>query len=394
MNTDLTKRLWKAHYVPDEFAAALSAFYHRSVGSTGETAFGDQDSPSVILQYRRDGSIERVRAGPGFLTADLEPLSQAIATALDQSEPAVRRFLVTTYRPLVGALGFDEWFALLPAPDNAPRPSGDYFGGHPAVLEVQVAGSSDHWITFRRARRALLELEALFALLTKEALEAPGASPRFQWVIDPADDTNLLYARAIYQIPDFAAEAAALSDITPYADIEYVETDRYYAPGFHGSAVLALPKNFFPLLAHFRRIDDGARARFLRAGYWAKLQGEMGHVSKAATYAAIIRAIEALMPAAPLAEPCDTCGERPSRGTRQAFAKFVDDMTGSEISEKDRLRFYDRRSRLVHGDALFALDEQLVMSGPRELTEMSELDTITGLARILFHNWLCEQPSA
>lgn len=394
MTTDLMKRFWKPGYETDEFAAVLHRMYNRSVNSAEETIFGDQASPSLILKFRGNGSIRQILAGPSFVDGDTARIEQALAAALDQSVPAVRRFLVTTHRPLVGALGFEDWFAFLPAPDHAPRPTGDVFGGHPAILEIRVAGSTDASVTHRRAKRALLDLEALFAMLTKENVAPHPASQRFQWVIDPADATRSIYTHTNYQLDGFVTEADALSDIGPYPDVAEVAVDRYYAPGFHGSAVLALPVTFFALLSRYRRIDRAARDKFLRAGYWAKLQPELRHVSKAATYAAIIRAIEALMPGAPPGDPCDACGTRAGRGTRQAFARFVDEMAGGAMSEKERLQLYDRRSRLVHGDQLFTWDEELFMSGPRELGEMSELDTVAQLAHILFHNWLCDQPLA
>lgn len=391
MATDLTYLLWKPHYESDEFVAALHGIYSRSYTSGDETIFGDYDAQILAVKFRRDGSVERVAPGPCFVKSDIPRIQALLADSLDRSTAAVRRFLVTTFRPIAGALGYENWFTLMPAPDIAPRVVGDMLGGHPAVLEVQLAGSSNESVTFRRGRRGLLELEALFALLTKEVVQAPPAMTRSHWVIDPADPRRSVYAQGHYHFPGFEASALALSDIASFADIEEVEVDRYFDFGFHGSMVFAVPTSLPSLLARYRALDPARRAKYLRAGYWAKLQHEMRHISKAATFAAIVRAIEALMPSAPTADPCDACGERPGRGTRKAFSRFVDELTGGHIPEKDRLRLYDRRSRLVHGDLLFLWDEGLMMSGPRELAERNELHTVERIAQIVFHNWLCEQ---
>ncbi len=382
------QQFWKHGYDPEEFATVLQSYYRQSNGSTDEVLFGDTDAPSLILKWKRNGSIDALLPGPAFVDADVVRLREVLAASLEQSGSVVRRFLVTTYRPLIGALGYEDWFALLPAPTEAPRPPDHAGGGHPAVLEVQVRGSADSSIVFRRARLALLELEALFAALTKERVASQPGGVRFHWVLDPDRSDRVVYAQTNYQVSAFAVEAPALSDIGPYADIEHVDINRYYAPGFHGSAIFAVPATFPSLLNQYRKLDAQQQERFRRGAYWAKLTGELWHVSKAAAYAATVRAIEALMPAAPSGPPCQSCGERPGRGTRKAFARFVDQLTDGTISEKQRLQFYDRRSRLVHGDQLFGWDENLISSGPRELGEMSDLQTIDQLAHIVFHNWL------
>ena len=383
--------LWKPDYDPDEFADALFSFYGRSNGSADETNFGGIDMDALTIKWKRGGGIGRMLRGPAFEEDDIPRLQEALGQALENSDTSVCRYMVTTFRPLEGAFGFEDWFSLLPPPPEAPRPGEQNDGGHPAVVEVQIAATPSFSVRQRRGLQSVLEVEALFATLTKERVALLPRGTRHHWVADPEDPARSFHARSGYQVPDFAFDVPALAKLEPYADIELVERDRYYAPGFHGSRTFAIPDTFPSLAWRYHRLDQARRERFMRGAYWAKQKNDLWHVSKAASYAAIIRAIEALMPVAAPGDPCESCGERPGRSTRKSFARFVDEMTGGLIPEKERLRLYDRRSRLVHGGQLFRWDDNLMMSGHRELGEMSELETVSQLVHIVFHNWLCEQ---
>jgi hypothetical protein len=393
MISDLMGQLWKPEFEVDDFVTVIMAHYGRSSGSVERDNFGDQDSPSLILEWGKKGTISALRPGPGFESADIDLLRSKLESALSQSQPSVRRFVVTTLRPLTGALAFRDWFTLIPAPPEAPRPTQDYAGGHPAIIEVAVNGSTDGMITFRRAQRSLFELEAIFGAVLQDEIKRPTPSSRHLWILDPSDHRRSIFSQPNYQIPDFVGSAETFTDIAPMADIALVPADDYYARRWVGENVLRVPDTLPSLLLRFRNLDVDRKRKFLRGAYWAKVAPELWHTSQSAAYAATVRAIEALMPTAPLSEQCDACGGGPVRQMRKAFAQFVDDLNGGGLSEKQRLAFYDRRSRLVHGDQVLSWDQDIMgNTGPRHLEEMGDQHMLAQISQIVFHNWLISQP--
>lgn len=391
MPNSLKELLLLPHYDVDDFMSVIQHFYSASQGSREETRMGEQDNSALIVKWGKKGAIAAIEKGPAFQESDLPAIEAALVSALGSDRAEIRRFIVMTRRPVLGAIGFKDWFQLIPAPDAAPRPAFPATGGNPAVLEVMIRASDNMSIDTRRAHRAVSEIEALFAAITKEGVARVTSGGRPQWAFLPDSTTQPMNVQPGYHLSNFEHRADNFTCIKMLADVDLDVADAYYRSGIDPSIGLCLPETFPALALCFRNLPTNLKRRFRRAGYWMKVASETMHISKSVAYAATVRAIETVMPLIVPGEPCGSCGIRPGTQTRQAFAQFVDRLTGQSIEQNKRLAFYDRRSRLVHGDVIFTWDEEQMSEQSIVLDEMSDTYAILDIAQTVLHNWLCER---
>ena len=79
-------------------------------------------------------------------------------------------------------------------------------------------------------------------------------------------------------------------------------------------------------------------------------------------------------------------------GPTQKFANFVETMVRDSVPRKQRLEFYGRRSRLVHGQLIAKNDDfDLQSIDPVRMREDGEQRWMTTITRIVLHNWLVDQ---
>jgi len=65
-------------------------------------------------------------------------------------------------------------------------------------------------------------------------------------------------------------------------------------------------------------------------------------------------------------------------------------LPGSEISEKERKRFYQLRSALTHGGRLMIQDEAAWGFTPKRQSEWYDAARMRLIVQIVLHNWLAQ----
>jgi Apea-like HEPN len=374
--TDLKSRLLKPEIDREVFCEVLLNHYQCSNGSAAELSFGNQDSPSITVKWSSKGEVKSV-----------------IADALRATETQYRRFPLFSHRPVSGAIGFEGWFQIVPAPATAPQPTSGW-GDYVSVLEVCVQGSTLPILVGQRAYRQAREIELLLSALTVAGFRMPTRNSEPVWVRDPADQWNLKHLQRAYSHADVSGAIPNFSDISAMENIELGSLNGYFDGRSQGASDNAILPGSFPILAFkFNALSKKEKSRFLRAAHWIMHADEVWRISRSAAYVAAVSAIESLLPPPPTVEaPCSLCGNKKNEGLTQRFAKFVDSMAGGEIPRKQRLEFYQRRSRLVHGQLIARSDDfDHLSTDPMRLRENSDQKRLMAISRIVLHNWLIEK---
>ena len=388
--TVLTNRLLRPGIDREAFCEVLLNQYHSSNGSVEELNFGDQNAPSISIKWSSNGEVNSVTAAKDLDEEEIVKLEEAFAEAMRPAETQYRRFPLFSHRPVSGAIGFEGWFQIVSAPATAPQPKSGW-GDYVSVLEVCVQGSSLPMLVGQRAYRQAREIVLLLSAITVAGFRLPTRNSESIWVVDPDDEWKQKHLPQGYSHADVSGTIPEFSDISLLEDIELVPINGYFDGRSQGSSDNAiLPQTFPSLVMKFDALNKKDKSRFLRAAHWVMHIDEVWKISRSAAYIAAVSAIESLLPPLPMAEaPCPSCGSKKTEGLTQRFAEFVDTMVGGAIPRKQRLKFYQRRSRIVHGQLIARNDDlDLTSTDPMRLREDGEQRWLTAITRILLHNWL------
>ena len=391
--TDLKNRLLKTEIDAESLCEVLLSHYNRSSGDADELRFGDQENPSIIIHWNMQGTIKNIMVARELSEDEVADIETAIQVVLEPSEKQYRRFPIFSNRPISGAIGFEDWFQIIPAPSSAPQPTRGW-GDYVAVLEVCVEGSSLPMLVGRRAFQQARIIELLLAGLTVGGFRLQSQISQSLWVIDFADQSCPKHLQRGYAADDVAGTIPEFTDIGALGDIELVDVNGYYDGRSQGASDNTILPSTFPNLAiKFRSLDTKQQRKFLRSAYWLKHMNDVWSMSKSAAYIAAVSAIEALFPSeTDKSIPCTACGLTKREGPTQKFANFVETMVRDSVPRKQRLEFYGRRSRLVHGQLIAKNDDfDLQSIDPVRMREDGEQRWMTTITRIVLHNWLVDQ---
>ena len=145
----------------------------------------------------------------------------------------------------------------------------------------------------------------------------------------------------------------ALKSIPPTED--YVSVDG------RSSRELELPATFATGIQIYTRLSSPLRRKFLNTCAWLQHSHTVYQESQSASYMALVLAVEALMPPPEGGIPCKTCKRSTGKGPTQRFKEFLARLApvGKGFSgELDR--FYEIRSKLVHGGGLLLSDREFL----------------------------------
>lgn len=337
----------------------------------------------LSLQYNRKGRITALLPGVGLTRTLLDEVEKEVRSKLlSPARKMVYKFPIFATVPTEGYWRHGNKVVLRRAPDEAPRP---FFllAPHPLIIEVRFDGSDDSLVRHLRAQREPREF-ALFLSLPVPWLTVPSNHGHKSWVT-PMTSADLaasptVLAQAYCQIPDFQAYADDFSDQGNLPDIEIVES----LPTAIGSnEVLTLPRNLPALVDAFMLLDERLRRKVLRAAYWLHYAREVWHLSKSASYQALIQAVEVLIEVPPGRDMCPGCQRAIGLGPTKLFIQFIDRYAPPGDSEGLARRIlYEVRSQLVHGDMLLHMDEAgLTQLAPRMNFEYELMNQARSICR-------------
>lgn len=395
---DLLSALRAREAEPSEFIAVLLTHFGYSQGSGPERRFGAQNSPpSLIVRYDGDGGVAEVLPGEAFDASEVEVLrSKVEREAIASTGIAVGRSILFSVVPLRGWYRYRDRFQLSPVPPDAPT-SPMTFMLHPLMLETAFPHSENPSVITDRQARAEREISLLLGIFVGMGLKArPRRSPAV-WVMDRNDHAGpSILTHENYSWPGMRIREDAFSDV---AELEPADTESLHdimsrMGGLDLDSILAMPSELTHLLDRYFALSVQLQLRYLRAAYWYDHAMQISSISRSATYVALSRAVEALLPPAPKNPPrCETCKTDISGGPTKRFSQLVDRLTGGAISSTQRRRFYQLRSKLTHGNELLIDDEEASHGTPSWLSQQNELMAMSNVARVVLLNWLIQPPA-
>jgi hypothetical protein len=262
-------------------------------------------------------------------------------------------------------------------------------------LEFQVRQSSNFFVTRKRLDRLGREYELILSALLLFRVKSIGNPTLHRWVLGPIVDGKMTstFQQEGYAWPSFIPRSEDFSPIDAFPPMGRLDPQAYLSSrGIEPGQTLTLPANIEELLDAIHRLSPKDRERFLRSSYWFRHSTEVYPASRSASFAALVSAIEALVPDEPEGERCKECNQKLGGGPTRSFVKFVDDFAPDRsVKPKVRRNFYRLRSALSHGGKLLHEDHEGWGFTPKGLWDQRDLWSMQQIVRVALHNWLLEK---
>jgi hypothetical protein len=332
---------------------------------------------SLRVMYDDHGTLTKVLAGPDLQPGEIEELENKIKQELLTPGPIkVRRRILFSTVPTQGSFRYEDRFQILPVPPEAPQLRFS-LGDHPFVLEISYGASSNFMVSNLRQERVGRQLELVLSSLLKFPLRSIGPATRFHWSLDFSGDRVTLPSKFLqeeYAWDGAVSELDQFSPLDEHPALAMIDVTQYYS-GILRGRIVELPSDIKHQLARFFALSAHDKETFLRASFWFQQAHRVSHLSKSASFPALVSAIETFIP--------------PPGSAKQFFA-FVDVLSPG-IAEPDRKRFYRLRAALSHGGKLLLADQGRFWGfTPQQLGQWQDISIMWKIVQTVLHNWLRE----
>ncbi len=394
--TDLLGALKPQGVARGELELLLRDYFGSASLQGDELTYPNDSNYALKLSYDEERLVDIV-AGPAFTSEMFNALQPRIHTALLEDAKAViwQVILFSHALPVKGWWRYKDHFQIIPVPGHAPQSplASLMVEDHPFILQYSVRGSSNAAIRGLRSGAVERRLALLLHTFLEGAIREKSGYARSHWVLLPGNvhDLQVGYCQNMYTFKDFKHELSEFSPIQQIQKINATDRTNYYAlRGLSGSETLEVPENLENLFDRFFSLPLDAQDRFLRACYWLRHSWEVQHVSRSASYIALVQAIESLL--GRTNEVCEKCGQLRHRITKR-FQQFLESFVPEIKQSNAREALYKIRSGLSHGEFLFDNDrfQFFGMIEPKGARELSLGWQMGQVARIALINWLLAQ---
>jgi hypothetical protein len=340
-----------------DFRIILSTYFPEGSQQDPKVLTYSRNGDTAILARYKNGRLSTLEAGPALKLEDVEAVAARVRAEAAETREYVHRSIVFSVRRPAGFWRFRDRFQLLPAPEGVPDVPG--MAPHPLVLEFKVRRSADNSLTTVRWSDMENKLVLLLNALLRFGLTHVGFRSQRRWVIAmewPEGPTGPLtttttYASNGYVFQDFTTSADDFSETSSWPEIPTLAPGEPHSPDF--MAPLQIPSYLAPGVACYYALSDPDRDMFNRSLYWFAHADAMYSVSSSAAFAALVQAIEALVPPPGPRDPCPECKLDRSPG---ATARFRDFLTSAGMDRKTSNAFYQIRSDVLHGSRVLLDD--------------------------------------
>jgi hypothetical protein len=355
--------------------------------------YGRNGDTAIVARYK-DGRLRTLEAGPALMPEDIEAVAARVRAEVAETREFVHRSIVFSIRRPIGFWRFEDRFQLLPA--QAGAPDVPELAPHPLVLEFKVRRSVHHRLSTVRWADTEIKLVLLLNALLRFGLTHVSVRSQRRWVTaiewldgptGPAT-TRTIYGHDGYVLPGFATNADDFSDTRHLPEIPTLATGEPHSPDF--MAPLQIPSYLAPGVAWYYALSDPDRDVFNRSLYWFAHASAMYSVSYSAAFAALVQAIEALVPRPGSRDLCPECKQDRSPGATARFRAFL---TKVGVDGKTSSTFYQIRSGVLHGSRVLLtdIDDPFSMSlHPGSFEFYMNYDTCEQATRFAMLAWLQE----
>jgi hypothetical protein len=340
---------------------------------------------ALKVVYGKDDTIECVLRGPGLTDQALSDLAGRVECELSSTlGKAVRREVLLSEKT-VGGYFKSESFQILPAPTDAPRAQTGYLAGmnarNPCIFEFQFDSSPSDRVRSSRVFRTSRDIALTLNALLEGSIHLGRMSSRQRWVTrQPAPDNagTIEFLFEGYGYEGFPGESDEFSPTLGLQPLAEVGAEAYYTSA-PSPTDLRVPRGLAEQFNRSQTLASEDRTRWLRACYWLHHSSEAVGYSFSAAYAALVIAVDALIPE----------NSQAHRKTEK-FEDFVERHAALRGARKPLKDFYDIRSQVLHGNELLLYDRDPLPAGltPGMNKAWCDFDDMRLLARTVLVNWL------
>jgi hypothetical protein len=379
-----------------DFRTILAGYFPAGTQQDPKIITYGRDRDTAIVARYKDGRLRTLEAGPALKPDDVEAVAAKVRAEAAETREYVHRSIVFSIRRPAGFWRFDDRFQLLPAPPDAPDVP--ELAPRPLVLEFKVRHTVDDRLRTVRQADTETKLVLLLNALLRFGLTHAGFRSQRRWVTAiewPQGPTGpaaakTIYANDGYVLPAFAASADDFSDTSHLPKIPTLAIGEPHSPD--STAPLQIPSYLAPGIARYYALSDPDRDVFNRSLYWYAHANAIYSFSYSAAFAALVQAIEALVPQPGPRDPCPECQQDRSPGPT---ARFRDFLTKVGVDRRMSNTFYQIRSGVLHGSRVLLtdIDEPFSMSlHPGSFEFYLNYDTCERATRFAMLTWLQEHP--
>jgi hypothetical protein len=384
---------------PSELEQVLLRRYGSSGGDRNNTRAllfpGDQEQYSVRLVFDKKYALKDAEAGPRLSDLDVSELHDLIKREiLTPGPPKVATWTLFAALPVSGCFRWNDDFQILPVPQDAPRPE-FLLADHPFLLQFRFAGSSNGMVEQARRHRRGLELELLLSGLVANHIRSDRTTVHRWVILPPAGDPPRIPPSILSQMGYHYEGSRGVQDAFTACDdvsaLKSISPAEYYAGvGIRSSQEMELPATFAAGIEAYTRLSPPLRRKFLNSCAWLQHSHTVFHASQSASYMALVLAVEALMPPPESGRSCEACKRSVGKGPTQRFKEFLAKLAPTGEAFSGELgRFYEIRSKLVHGGGLLLSDREFLGStGLEGFEDWQRRFRLHQFVQIAIVNWL------
>jgi hypothetical protein len=373
----------------------------------------------LVLVYTKESlaSLQRIEPGAAFDETQWQQILTEVRDSLLSGPMKVGRDYCFSGRRVLGSWrGSTSGIQILPPPAGVPSAPVE-MAQHPFILEFPLQETNEWRLTNQRRLRHVRTAAMLLNVLLNTSIRPHWTvQPYHLWVIVPGVDTRRFKfdrLRRWFHLPprpsvpsriEWAQEfffapldPLAVNELSPAAvkPIQEVESVVYRGdpPRRSTSDGLQVPADLDESLYAYQRLRKESQQTFDRSLYWLQLASRFGYRHMAASFVAMVSAIEALVKPGSVHEAqCTTCGEDFSHrmpGPTKAFREFLAAYAPGPQLNSRRIEMYALRSGLVHGNVLMELDdERHSVWDPAQNQQIELWSELFQITRIALRNWL------
>jgi hypothetical protein len=370
----------------------------------------------LVLVYKKNSAtLQRIEPGAAFEEAQWQQIiTEAQDSLLSGSMKFGRDYCLAGRRVLGSWRGRKSGIQILPPLADVPIAPVEMVQ-HPFVLECPLQTTREWRLTNYRRRRLIRVTAMLLNVLLDTSIRphwtvqsdhlwvsVPGVDTRRfkfdrlrRWLHlpkRPPPPSRIEWGQEFFYAP---LDQLVIDEQSPPAKraIPEFESDRPMGDPERPIEELYVPHDLDESLCAYAQLREEHRERLNRSLYWFQLASRFGYRHMAASFLAMVSAIEALIETHSGHDAlCSVCGEAflhrvpgPTKAFRTLLARYV---PGPQFDSR-RNEMYALRSGLVHGTALMELDDERYSVWDPAQHQQTELWTeLFGITRIAIRNWL------
>lgn len=336
-----------------EFSSIMAAHFPEVSQRDWKVITYGRDGVKAIDARYKDGALITLTQGPALRSEDIAGISARVRSEAAETRECVRRAFVFSLQKTDGFWRHRDRFQLLPAGPEAPDVPFAY-GAHPLILEYKVRRSDDLTLFTMRWTDTQTRLVLLLNAFLRFGLTHVGFRSQHRWVVgstwplgsSQAPENRTLWASDGYVVPGFIVSAEDLSPTDQFSEIPTLADGEHYSGD--ARVQLVIPAYLEAAVDCYEALSESDRQVFNRAMYWFGHSKAIYSVSYSAAFAALVQAIESLVPS----------GDK-SRST----ARFIEFLTNIGMDKKTCGTFYSIRSDILHGSRVLLDDFEGFFAG-------------------------------